>query len=384
MATSTSEPRPPDPVDAARRIRERARALGFDAVGITRPEGIGEAGRRLAEFVARGRHGDMRWMADTLARRRHPRALWPDARGVVMVARAYTPPGDPLAALSDRAAGAISVHARNRDYHRVLKGRLKQLGGWIAARLGGEIKVFVDTAPLMEKPLAAAAGLGWQGKHTNLVSRAHGSWLFLGALLSSLTLDPDPPERDRCGRCRRCLDACPTDAFPAPYRLDARRCVSYLTIEHKGHIPRALRAGIGNRVYGCDDCLAACPWNKFAAPAFRARDALAAPRLAALCALDDAGFRALFSASPIKRIGRDRFVRNALIAVGNSGDPALAAPARARLGDSSPLVRAAAVWALSRLLAPAAFAALRAEHESRETDPDVAAEWAAGPGARAA
>ena len=370
---------PDTPAGAARRVRERALALGFDAVGIARADSIGAAGRRLAEFVAAGRHGDMGWLAGTLARRRDPRALWPAARSAVMVACGYAPPDDPLAALRDRAAGAISVHARNRDYHRLLKGRLKQLGGWMAARLGGEIKVFVDTAPLLEKPLAAAAGLGWQGKHTNLVSRTHGSWLFLGALLAARELAPDPPEADRCGRCRRCLDICPTNAFPAPYQLDARRCISYLTIEHKGHIPRALRAPMGNRIYGCDDCLAVCPWNKFAAPtgepAFRARAGLGAPRLAALAALDDPGFRALFSGSPVKRIGRDRFVRNVLIAIGNSAAPRLAASARARLGDASPLVRAAAVWALSRLAPADAFAALRAVHAGRETDPAVAAEW---------
>ena len=377
MTTSTSES-----AEAARRIRDRALALGFDAVGVARADAAGGAGRRLAEFVARGWHGDMGWLAATLDRRRDPRVLWPGARSAVMVALNYAPPGDPLAVLADRGAGALSVHARNRDYHRVLKGRLKTLAGWVAARLGGEVKVFVDTAPLLEKPLAAAAGLGWQGKHTNLVSRAHGSWLFLGALLSSLELAPAAPAEDRCGRCRRCLDVCPTDAFPAPYRLDARRCISYLTIEHKGHIPRALRAAMGNRIYGCDDCLAVCPWNKFARaaaePAFAARESLSAPRLAELAALDDAAFRALFSASPVKRIGRDRFVRNVLIAIGNSGDAALAPCAAARLDDASPLPRAAAIWALRRLLQPPAFAALRARHAPRETDPDVAAEWADG------
>ncbi len=371
--------KPPPPAEAARRIRSRALALGFDAVGMTCPDGGGEAGQRLADFIAAGMHGDMGWMADTLARRRHPNALWPEARSLVMVAANYGPAGDPLAILGDRTAGAISVHARNRDYHRLLKGRLKQLAGWVAARLGGNVKVFVDTAPLLEKPLAAAAGLGWQGKHTNLVSRRHGSWLFLGALMTTLELAHDTAEGDHCGRCRRCLDACPTDAFPAPYRLDARRCISYLTIEHKGHIPRALRAAMGNRIYGCDDCLAVCPWNKFAAPtaepALTSRDKLNAPRLAALAALDDAKFRSLFAGSPVKRIGRDRFVRNVLIAAGNSGDAALAGCARARLHDPSPLVRAAAVWALARLEAPASFAALRARHASQEGDPAVREEW---------
>ncbi len=371
MPISTSE--------VARRIREYAVELGFDTVGFTHPARIGAAGRRLAEFVAAGRHGDMGWLEGTLARRRDPQVLWPAARSVVMVAQSYAPPGDPLAALSDHTVGAISVHARNRDYHRLLKGRLKQLGGWVAARFDAEIKVFVDTAPLLEKPLAAAAGLGWQGKHTNLVSRTHGSWLFLGALLSTLALPSDAPAAERCGRCRRCLEICPTNAFPAPWQLDARRCISYLTIEHQGPIPRPLRAPMGNRIYGCDDCLAVCPWNKFARPtaepALTARDTLTAPRLAALAGLDDAGFRALFSGSPIKRIGRDRFLRNVLIAIGNSGEADLAASAEARLDDSSPLVRGAAIWALSRLLSASVFARLRASRAPSETDPAVAAEW---------
>jgi epoxyqueuosine reductase len=279
--------------------------------------------------------------------------------------------------------GAISVYARNRDYHDVLKKRLRALARWVHADLGAEVKLFVDTAPVMEKPLAQAAGLGWQGKHTNLVSKDHGSWLFLGEVYTDLALAPDAPEADHCGSCRKCQDICPTGAFPAPYKLDARRCVSYLTIEHKGHIDRTLREGIGHRIYGCDDCLAVCPWNKFAAPArnadFLPRLELTAPRLTDFAALDDAGFRRVFAGSPIKRIGRDRFVRNVLIAIGNSGEPALAPAAERLLGDASPLVRAMAVWALSRLLDPARFAALREDRLDRETDEAVRAEWHAAP-----
>ena len=362
-------------------IRDRALALGFDAVGFAAPDGIGDAGAKLAEFIAAGWHGDMGWMADTAARRRHPNALWPEARSVVMVAVNYGPESDPLAILDARERGAISVYARHRDYHDVLKGRLKQLAGWMHAAFDAEVKVFVDTAPVMEKPLAEAAGLGWRGKHTNLVSREHGSWLFLGSVFTTLEIPPDPPERDHCGSCHACLDICPTNAFPAPYRLDARRCISYLTIEHKGHIAREFRAAMGNRIYGCDDCLAVCPWNKYATrtdePKLRARDDLRAPELATLAALDDAAFRRLFAGSPIKRTGRDRFVRNVLIAIGNSGEQALVAPAQSRLHDPSPLVRAMAVWALARLLDEARFAALRADHLPTETDPSVRTEWTA-------
>jgi epoxyqueuosine reductase len=281
--------------------------------------------------------------------------------------------------LARRDRGAISAYARRRDYHDVVKGRLKNLAGWMVASLGGEAKVFVDTAPVMEKPLAAAAGIGWQGKHTNLVSGAHGSWLFLGAVFTTLELEPDAPHEDRCGSCTRCLDACPTQAFPAPYRLDARRCIAYLTIEHRGHIAREFRAAIGNRVFGCDDCLAVCPWNKFARAsrdaALAARVELDGPGLAALAALDDAGFRRLFAGTPAKRTGRDRFLRNVLVAIGNSGDAALAGAARARLDDASPLVRAMAAWALSRLVPRAEFERLRAEREPAEPDADVRAEW---------
>jgi epoxyqueuosine reductase len=306
-------------------------------------------------------------------RRADPRALWPEARACVMVGVNYAPDGDPLAATRDPGVGAVSVYARHRDYHDVLKGRLKQLASWFAARAGGDVKVFVDTAPLMEKPLAEAAGLGWQGKHTNLVSRDFGSWLFLGALFTTAELPPDAPARDLCGTCRACLDACPTDAFPAPYQLDARRCVSYLTIEHKGPIPLALREGLGNRVYGCDDCLAVCPWNKFAQAGREAK--LTAPDwrdppLAELAALDDAGFRARFAGAAIKRVGRDRFLRNVLIAIGNSGDADLLPAVRARLDDPSALPRGAAVWALARL-APGEAASQARD----DPDPDVREEW---------
>jgi epoxyqueuosine reductase len=324
----------------------------------------------------------MGWMAETFARRADPRTLWPEAKSVVMLAVNYGPAGDPLAALKRGGCGAISAYARRRDYHDVIKGRLKALAAWLVAAARPdkvEVKAFVDTAPVMEKPLAVAAGLGWQGKHTNLVSRAYGSWLFLGVIFTDLELDPDAPERDHCGLCRACLDVCPTGAFPAPYRLDARRCVSYLTIEHKGTIPSALRAGIGTRVYGCDDCLAVCPWNKFARVGREAklaeRDDLAAPPLAELAALDEAGFRRRFAGGPIKRVGRDRFLRNVLIAIGNSGDATLIEAARARLDDASPLARAMAVWALARLMPADAFAALARARAAEEPDAEVAREW---------
>jgi epoxyqueuosine reductase len=291
----------------------------------------------------------------------------------------YGPADDPRRRLLHPDRGVIAAYAGGDDYHDVVKGKLKALGRWLCATHGGDARVYVDTAPVMEKPLAAAAGIGWQGKHTNLVSTTKGSWLFLGAVFTTLELVPDAAHADRCGSCTRCLDACPTRAFPAPYRLDARRCIAYLTIEHPGHIAREFRSAIANRVFGCDDCLAVCPWNRFAEvsrdAALAARAELEAPDLAALCALDDAAFRKLFAGTPVKRAGRDRFLRNVLVAIGNSGDPDLAAPARARLDDASPLVRAMAVWALSRLLPAADFAALRAARRHAETDPDVAAEW---------
>ncbi|WP_165644892.1 tRNA epoxyqueuosine(34) reductase QueG, partial [Oharaeibacter diazotrophicus] len=327
--------------------------LGFAAVGVTTPDAIAAAGPRLAAFVAAGRHGTMSWLAERTDERADPGVLWPEVRSVVMLAANYGPEGDPLAGLADRAVGNVSVYARGRDYHDVLKGRLKEVAQLLEARSGARVKVFVDTAPVMEKPLAAAAGIGWQGRHTNLVSRDFGSWLFLGAIFTTAVLPVDAPAEDRCGSCRACLDACPTDAFPAPYQLDARRCISYLTIEHDGPIPEEFRAAIGNRVYGCDDCLAVCPWNKFAAAAaeikLAARPELVAPRLADLAGLDDAGFRALFSASPVKRIGRARFLRNVLVAIGNSGDPALAAAAAPHRDDPDPVIADAARWALARL-----------------------------------
>ncbi len=322
----------------------------------------------------------MGWLAKTAERRGTPKALWPEVRSIVMLGMNYGPEGDPLATLADRQAGTISVYARNRDYHDLIKGALKRIAGKFAAQAGAAIKVFVDTAPVMEKPLAEAAGLGWQGKHTNLVSREHGSWLFLGAVFTDAELLPDRPETDRCGSCQACLDICPTGAFPAPYRLDARRCISYLTIEHKGPIPREFRSLIGNRIYGCDDCLAVCPWNKFAAMSaeakLQARPDLVAPRLRDLARLEDAAFRKLFAGSPIKRIGRGRFVRNVLIAIGNSADAELAAEAERLLDDADSQVRGAAVWALSRL-DPGRAAALAAGRSGDEPDPDVQSEWLA-------
>ena len=356
-----------------------AHAQGFDAVGVTRPDAIPLAAKRLREFLAAGAHGDMAWMAANTERRGDPRAMWSEVRSIVMLGINYGPDEDPLAVLKDRARGDISVYARGDDYHELIKPRLKALGRWLIANGGGDIKVFVDTAAVMEKPLAAAAGLGWQGKHTNLVSRQLGSWLFLGAIFTTLDLPPDATESDHCGNCRACLDVCPTAAFPAPYQLDARRCISYLTIEHKGAIPHEFRSLIGNRIYGCDDCLAVCPWNKFAVAGHEAklaaREALRAPRLADLAQLDDAGFRVLFSKSAVKRIGRARFIRNVLIAIGNSGDAALATKAERLIDDESPLVRGAAVWALSRL--DRACLDRCAAKRATESDPHVIAEWAA-------
>jgi epoxyqueuosine reductase len=372
MTTSTS--------DLCEAIRQRAADLGFDVCRFTGLQASWPATARLQAFLEAGRHGDMAWMAETADRRGHPRALWPQARSAVVLGLNYGPDVDPLPGLGRRDRGLISVYAQGDDYHDLIKGRLKQLGGWMASRLEADLKVFVDTAPLMEKPLAQQAGLGWQGKHTNLVSRDFGSWLFLGVILTTADLPADPVETDHCGQCRACLDACPTAAFPAPYQLDARRCVSYLTIEHRGPVDPELRPGLGNRIYGCDDCLAVCPWNKFAQAGreqkLAARADRVEPPLAELAALDDAAFRERFARSPIKRTGRDRLVRNVLYAIGNSADPALVPAARARLDDASPLVRGAAVWALGRLLPRAEVLELAHSHADAEADPGVRAEWA--------
>ena len=360
-------------------LTQQARTLGFDCSGVTDPGAIAQAARYFLEFLDAGAHGDMEWLAANPKRRSDPRELWSDVRSVIMLGVNYGPEEDPLAILAQRMRGAISVYAQGDDYHDVIKKRLKALARWLAATAACEVKVFVDTAAVMEKPLAQAAGLGWQGKHTNLVSREFGSWLFLGAIFTDADLPRDEPDTDHCGSCRACLDICPTSAFPAPYKLDARRCISYLTIENKGVIPREFRKAIGNRIYGCDDCLAVCPWNKFAQVGHEAklsaRDELRAPELSSLVRLDDAAFRKLFAKSPVKRIGRDRFIRNVLIAIGNAGEAGLATEAKRLLTDASPLVRGAAVWALSELLERAAFTALAASALGRESDETVRAEW---------
>lgn len=376
-----SSPPSPSPSDHLRaRLRAEALALGFDAVGFAPASVPQRAAEGLRTFLAEGRHGDMGWMEAHADRRADPQVLWPEARSVLVVGQNYAPAHDPMGLLDQRDRGAISAYARNKDYHDLMKARLRTLAGVAVAEAGKlglpqEVKLFVDTAPVLEKPLAVQAGLGWQGKHTNMVSRRFGSWLFLGELFLAADLAPEAAEPDHCGRCSRCLTACPTAAFPAPYQLDARRCIAYLTIEHKGVIPAEFRPLIGNRVYGCDDCLAVCPWNKFASAtreaAFFPRIELTAPRLADLAELDDADFRALFAGSPIKRIGRARFIRNVLIALGNSGQPRFAPVVEARLSDDSPLVRGMAVWALGRL-APERLAAL----DGPEEDEGVRAEWA--------
>ncbi|MEO3387058.1 tRNA epoxyqueuosine(34) reductase QueG [Mesorhizobium sp. CAU 1741] len=368
----------PVPKDRLRDLLNlEAGKLGFDALAVASPDATPLASARLAEYVAKGRHGSMEWLAETLERRGDPRSLWPEVRSVIMLGMNYGPDENPLDLLQHKDRAAISVYARHRDYHDVIKGRLKELAQKFAARSGADVKVFVDTAPVMEKPLAEAAGIGWQGKHTNLVSREFGSWLFLGSIFTTAELAPDEAESDHCGSCRACLDICPTDAFPAPYQLDARRCISYLTIENKGPIPREFRAAIGNRIYGCDDCLAACPWNKFARSASEAklvaRADLREPKIGDLLALDDTAFRALFSGSPVKRIGRDRFIRNVLIAAGNSNDPSLEPGVGALLGDPSPVVRGAAIWALSKLVEADALRRMIANLPQDEDD-DVALE----------
>ena len=362
-------------------LTTEARALGFDCVGVTDPDAIAGAARHFQNFIDQGGHGDMDWLAAQPERRMDPRVLWPGVRSVIMLGVNYGPDQNPLEILKQRTRGAISVYAQGDDYHDVIKKRLKALARWLAAQANAEVKVFVDTAAVMEKPLGQAAGLGWQGKHTNLVSREFGSWLFLGAIYTEADLPRDQPETDHCGSCQACLDICPTAAFPAPYKLDARRCISYLTIENKGPVPHEFRKAIGNRIYGCDDCLAACPWNKFAQQGreakLAARDQLRAPSLAELARLDDAAFRALFAKSPVKRIGRDRFIRNVLIAIGNANDADLAMEAQRLLDDESPLVRGAAVWALSQLTTRKEFETLASGKLTAEADESVRAEWQA-------
>jgi epoxyqueuosine reductase len=369
--------------DLVSALKLQAAAEGFVACGIASADAAPETTGRLARWLDEGCHGEMIWMESTAARRGSPNGLWPEVRSVIMLGMSYAPPVDPLTLADQPALGRIAAYAKGRDYHDVVKPRLKVLARWLVDRAGGEVKVFVDTAQVMEKPLAEAAGIGWQGKHSNLVSRDHGSWLLLGAIYTTLDLAADAPAVDRCGTCDACQTVCPTDAFPAPYRLDARRCISYLTIEHKGPIPAEFREAIGNRVYGCDDCLAVCPWNRFAqqahaAQAFAPRAELAAPDIADLLALDDAGFRAIFAGSPIKRIGRDRMVRNALIAAGNAAGAVPAQRIVALLDDAAPVVRGAAVWALYRA-DPARWRVERATRAAAESDAEVAAEWLRAP-----
>jgi len=362
-------------------LASEARALGFDCVGVTDPDAITDVARHFRSFIDQGAHGDMDWLAAQPERRMDPRVLWPGVRSVIMLGVNYGPDENPLKILEQRTRGAISVYAQGDDYHDVIKKRLKVLARWLTGQSGAGVKVFVDTAAVMEKPLGQAAGLGWQGKHTNLVSREFGSWLFLGAIYTEAELPRDQAETDHCGTCQACLDICPTMAFPAPYKLDARRCISYLTIENKGPIPREFRKAIGNRIYGCDDCLAVCPWNKFAQQGreaeLSARDQLRAPSLAALARLDDAAFRTLFAKSPVKRIGRNRFIRNVLTAIGNADDADLAIEACRLLDDESPLVRGAAVWALSQLTEREEFETLAAGRLGTEADESVRAEWRA-------
>ncbi|ASV86486.1 epoxyqueuosine reductase [Ochrobactrum quorumnocens] len=385
MATSTSETKQVSgqvsekDLKLKRFLIEEAKAVGFDAVAFTTPDTIPQAPQRLRQYIADGHHADMLWMEETEDRRANPSVLWPEVRSIMILAMNYGPDSNPLSILEHKDRAAISVYAQNRDYHDIIKGKLKHVASRFAARAGQDVKVFVDTAPVMEKPLAEAAGIGWQGKHTNLVSREHGSWLFLGSIFTTAEIPPDKPDRDHCGSCRACLDACPTNAFPSPYRIDARRCISYLTIENKGPIPPEFRKSMGNRIYGCDDCLSVCPWNKFAQATsemkLKARDDLKAPRLADFLVLDDPAFRTLFSGSPVKRIGRDRFLRNVLIAAGNSQDPSLLAQVENLLGDTSPVVRGAAVWAFKQLATTERFTILQKRLASSEEDDTVREEW---------
>ncbi|GLU29611.1 tRNA epoxyqueuosine(34) reductase QueG [Brucella sp. NBRC 12950] len=381
MATSTSDNSQAS--DKALKLKrfliEEAKAVGFDAVAFTGPDAIPQAPQRLRQYIADGHHADMVWMEETEERRANPSVLWPEVRSIMVLAMNYGPDSNPLSILEHKDRAAISVYAQNRDYHDIIKGKLKHIASRFAARAGQDVKVFVDTAPVMEKPLAQAAGLGWQGKHTNLVSRELGSWLFLGSIFTTAEIPPDEPDRDHCGSCRACLDACPTKAFPSPYRIDAGRCISYLTIENKGPIPHEFRKAMGNRIYGCDDCLSVCPWNKFAQATsemkLKARDDLKAPKLADFLALDDPAFRTLFSGSPVKRIGRDRFLRNVLIATGNSEDQTLVPQVESLLEDPAPVVRGAAVWALKQLVSTDRFKISQKHLASREEDATVRAEW---------
>ncbi len=366
-------------MDLVARLKQDALELGFDVCRVASAAAAPDLSERLRAWLDQGRHGDMEWMKETAERRGHPHALWADVRSLVLLGMNYGPPDDPLGTLDKPERGNISVYARHRDYHDIVKGKLKLLASKLVSHAGGDVKVFVDTAPVMEKPLAMQAGLGWQGKHTNIVSRDFGSWLFIGSLFTTLELSADPAETDHCGQCRACIDACPTSAIVAPYRLDARRCISYLTIEHKGPIPHEFRVAMGNRIYGCDDCLAVCPWNKFAQVTREAklieREDLRAPHLATLVQLDEPGFRALFSGSPVKRIGHASFLRNVLIAIGNSGDADLAPLAQSRLLHDASIVRGAAIWALSRLLSTNGFGLLADTARSTETEPAVLEEW---------
>ena len=368
------------PHDMRALVAREAAAAGFSAVRIARIGDLGaEPGRRFLKFIADGQHGDMDWLEAKAERRQHPNAMWPEAKSAIVLGLSYAPDEDPLRFLEAGDRASISVYAARRDYHDVVKPRLKRVARALQLATGADVKVFVDTAPLMEKPLAALSGLGWQGKHTNLVSREHGSWLYLGIVLSAAEIEPDEAERDHCGSCRRCLDACPTAAFPSPYQLDARRCISYLTIEHKGPIPHEFRAAIGNRIFGCDDCLAVCPWNKFAQASHDLQIAIRpetqGPRLDELLALDDAAFRELFAGTPIKRSGLARFLRNVLIAAGNSRDPTLVSHVEALLAHETAIVRGAAIWALSRLVSREDFEKFAASH-ALENDESVRDEWA--------